>query len=72
MDEVDCWITSLMTCKLLPESEIKKLCEKVLSQYVSLTRQAREILVTESNVQAVHTPVTVCGDIHGNFICAFC
>lgn len=29
--------------------------------------QAREILVNESNVQPVRCPVTVCGDIHGQF-----
>lgn len=30
--------------------------------------QAREILVDESNVQPVKCPVTVCGDIHGQFV----
>lgn len=29
--------------------------------------QAREVLVTEQNVQDVQCPVTVCGDIHGQF-----
>lgn len=29
--------------------------------------QAREILIEESNVQSVRCPVTVCGDIHGQF-----
>ena len=29
--------------------------------------QAREILIQESNVQPVSCPVTVCGDIHGQF-----
>ena len=49
-------ITTLMECKPLPESEIKALCEK-----------AKEILVNESSVQFVRCPVTVCGDIHGQF-----
>lgn len=29
--------------------------------------QAREILKDESNVQEVKCPVTVCGDVHGQF-----
>jgi len=45
-----------MQCKPLPENQIRALCD-----------QAREILVNESNVQPVKAPVTVCGDIHGQF-----
>ena len=29
--------------------------------------QAKEILINESNVQQVRAPVTICGDIHGQF-----
>ena len=29
--------------------------------------QAKEILAKESNVQPVRCPVTVCGDVHGQF-----
>ncbi len=29
--------------------------------------QAREILMEETNVQPVKCPVTVCGDVHGQF-----
>ena len=36
--------------------KVKILCEK-----------AKEILSKESNVQAVKCPVTVCGDVHGQF-----
>ena len=53
---LDRQISELMECKPLPESEIKSLCEK-----------AKEILSEESNVQPVKTPVTVCGDIHGQY-----
>lgn len=43
-------------CKYLPENDLKKLCDIVL-----------EYLIEESNVQPVSTPVTVCGDIHGQY-----
>ncbi|EER08880.1 serine/threonine protein phosphatase, putative [Perkinsus marinus ATCC 50983] len=42
---------------LLTEAECKNLCERV-----------RELLQEESNVQPVRCPVTVCGDIHGQFL----
>lgn len=29
--------------------------------------KARDVLLEESNVQPVHCPVTVCGDVHGQF-----
>ena len=32
-----------------------------------LSSQAKEILSKESNVQEVKCPVTVCGDVHGQF-----
>lgn len=44
------------SCKPLSEDEVKSLCDK-----------AREILMEESNVQAVNCPVTVSGDIHGQY-----
>lgn len=56
MAEIDKWIEIARECKYLPEHNLKKLCE-----YVS------ELLLEESNVQPVSTPVTVCGDIHGQF-----
>ena len=51
--ELDSWIEQLKECKPLQENHIKYLCE-----------QAKDILSKESNVQEVHCPVTVCGDVH--------
>uniref|UniRef100_A0A8C7KSD4 Serine/threonine-protein phosphatase n=1 Tax=Oncorhynchus kisutch TaxID=8019 RepID=A0A8C7KSD4_ONCKI len=43
-------------CKNLPENNLKRLCDYVC-----------DLLLEESNVQPVSTPVTVCGDIHRQF-----
>jgi len=53
---VDAWIEKLFKCNPLLEYEVQQLCEK-----------AREVLMEESNVQPVRCPVTVCGDVHGQF-----
>ena len=45
-------IEQLKRCEIIKESEVKALCAK-----------AREILVEESNVQRVDSPVTVCNII---------
>lgn len=52
----DEWLEQAKQCKYLPEAEMKRLCEIV-----------KECLMEESNIQPVRTPVTVCGDIHGQF-----
>jgi serine/threonine-protein phosphatase 2A catalytic subunit len=79
--EQDQWIAHLSDCKQLSENDVKRLCDKVctrdglrerlgrclLTVHASLS-QAREILLDESNVQPVRCPVTVCGDIHGQFV----
>ncbi|RDW66043.1 serine phosphatase 6 [Coleophoma crateriformis] len=50
------WLEQAKQCKYLPEAIMKKLCEMV-----------KECLMEESNIQPVATPVTICGDIHGQF-----
>ncbi|PPQ71077.1 hypothetical protein CVT25_007865, partial [Psilocybe cyanescens] len=52
----DRWIAQLKTCTHLSEPDMKKLCDTV-----------RNILLEESNIQPVSSPVTICGDIHGQF-----
>ncbi|KAJ3557518.1 hypothetical protein NM688_g1432 [Phlebia brevispora] len=52
----DKWIEQLMQCQHLSEPEMKALCDQV-----------RGILLEESNIQPVSSPVTICGDIHGQF-----
>jgi serine/threonine-protein phosphatase 4 catalytic subunit len=54
--EVDAWISTLRNCEIIDENSVKKLCQ-----------MAVEILVEESNVQNISSPVTICGDIHGQF-----
>ena len=54
--DLDQMIATLRRCEVLKESEVKLLCSK-----------AMEILVEESNVQRIDSPVTICGDIHGQF-----
>ena len=54
--DLDAHIDQLMKCQPLAESDVKALCEK-----------AKEILSEEPSVQPVRCPVTVCGDIHGQF-----
>ncbi|KAH7103751.1 Metallo-dependent phosphatase [Auriculariales sp. MPI-PUGE-AT-0066] len=53
---VDAWIAQLLECRHLSELEMKILCEHV-----------RLLLLEESNIQPVAAPVTICGDIHGQF-----
>jgi len=53
---LDEWIATARECKYLEENDLKKLCDLV-----------RTYLLEESNVQPVSSPVTVCGDIHGQF-----
>lgn len=52
----DRYIAQLRQCKHLPEADMKALCDHV-----------RSLLLEESNIQPVSAPVTICGDIHGQF-----
>jgi len=54
--DIDKWIEEVEQKKWLPERDFHTLCDMV-----------KDILGEESNVQPVSTPVTVCGDIHGQF-----
>ncbi|KAI8898070.1 Metallo-dependent phosphatase [Globomyces pollinis-pini] len=53
---IDDLISKCYTKQLLLPSQIKELCERV-----------KELLIQEGNVPQVKTPVTVVGDIHGQF-----
>ena len=54
--ELNSWVDQLMQCKRLTDAQVKTLCER-----------AKDILTREGNVQEVKCPVTVCGDVHGQF-----
>ena len=53
---VDRILEDLMNFNLPKEIEVDMLCTK-----------AKEILNEESNVQYINSPVTICGDVHGQF-----
>ncbi|EWC48690.1 hypothetical protein DRE_01912 [Drechslerella stenobrocha 248] len=56
MSDLDKAIEQLRQCRPIPELQVREICFK-----------AREILIEEANVQIVDAPVTICGDIHGQF-----
>ena len=54
--DIDKCISDLKAGKILSEQTLRKVCEKI-----------KELLIEESNIQPVSAPVTICGDIHGQF-----
>lgn len=54
--DLDHWIETLRHGSCIEENELKMLCTYV-----------KDLLIEECNVQPVASPVTVCGDIHGQF-----
>ncbi|EDP43431.1 hypothetical protein MGL_2441 [Malassezia globosa CBS 7966] len=54
--DLDRQISQLKKCESLTEAQVKDLCDR-----------AREMLIEEGNIQHVDAPVTICGDIHGQF-----
>jgi serine/threonine-protein phosphatase 6 catalytic subunit len=55
--DYDEWISRLETKHdILPERLLKAACQRL-----------KEILIEENNVQPVHLPVVICGDLHGQF-----
>ena len=56
MGDIDHLLTTLFSGNLITEAEVKELCEKVI-----------EILDKEPNIQKVSSPITICGDIHGQY-----
>lgn len=54
--DIDACISKVKDAKILTERELRIVCEKV-----------KELVTEESNVQPVNAPVTICGDIHGQF-----
>ena len=54
--ELDQWIERLFQCKLISPAAVIAVC-----------KMAERILVCEKNVQPISAPVTICGDIRGQF-----
>lgn len=54
--DLDGWISRVKGGEHLAEWDLKQLCDYV-----------KELLIEESNVQPISSPVTVSGDIHGQF-----
>ncbi|KAI3656296.1 hypothetical protein MP638_005166 [Amoeboaphelidium occidentale] len=53
---LDEYLEQIKKCQALPELAMKKVCEYV-----------KDLLIEESNIQPLSSPITICGDIHGQF-----
>lgn len=53
---LDKWIGQLLECEPLGEKDVRELCSMAL-----------QVLSTESTVMSLKAPITICGDIHGQF-----
>jgi len=56
LSNLDAQIEKLMNCEIIKESEVKALCNKY-----------KELLSNIGNIHYIRSPVTIAGDIHGQF-----
>ena len=79
---IDRWLSLAKAGETLKESEIYRICQLVIKNDLKkmlqflwllsdggrvLLVQVRDLFVEESNVHELKSPVTLCGDIHGQF-----
>ncbi|CAI7063137.1 BEM_collapsed_G0007790.mRNA.1.CDS.1 [Saccharomyces cerevisiae] len=56
INQLDQWIEHLSKCEPLSEDDVARLC-----------KMAVDVLQFEENVKPINVPVTICGDVHGQF-----
>lgn len=56
INDLDKWIEQLGRCEMLSEDDVARLC-----------RMAVDVVQFEENVKPINVPVTICGDVHGQF-----
>lgn len=54
--DIKTWLEIVKGCKYLPEANV-----------LSLIESAKDLVIEEGNIHPVNLPVSVCGDIHGQF-----